>query len=214
MYNSVKRIIDFLLSLMILPVLLILIVVVGIAIKMDDRGPIFYFADRIGYHGKIFKMFKFRSMKVNAPDMRYADGSTYNSQDDPRVTRVGRFLRKTSLDEVPQFLNVLFGHMAFIGPRPDSAFYLSEYTEEERVILNVRPGITGYNQAINRNAVGTKEKLQNDIYYVQHMSFLFDIQIIFMTIKSVLFSKNVYRDETKSEEVMERKESTGKTVVK
>ncbi len=214
MYNSVKRIIDFLLSLMILPVLLILIVVVGIAIKMDDRGPIFYFADRIGYHGKIFKMFKFRSMKVNAPDMRYADGSTYNSQDDPRVTRVGRFLRKTSLDEVPQFLNVLFGHMAFIGPRPDSAFYLSEYTEEERVILNVRPGITGYNQAINRNAVGTKEKLQNDIYYVEHMSLFFDLKIIFMTIKSVLFSKNVYRDETKTEEVTERKESTEETVTK
>ena len=196
MYNSVKRVIDFLISLIILPFLLILIVAVFIAIKMDDHGPVFYMADRIGYHGKIFKMFKFRSMKVDAPDLRLADGSTYNSEIDPRVTKVGRFLRKTSLDEVPQFLNVLLGDMAFIGPRPDSAFYLSEYTEEERVILNVRPGITGYNQAINRNAVGTKEKLQNDIIYVEKMSFLFDIKIIFMTIKGVLFSQNVYRDES------------------
>ncbi|EOU1472101.1 sugar transferase [Clostridium perfringens] len=201
MYNYIKRIIDFLISLIILPFLLILILLVGIAIKLDDHGSIFYMANRIGYNGKIFKMFKFRSMKENAPDLRYADGSTYNSEDDPRVTRVGKFLRKTSLDEVPQFLNVLIGDMAFIGPRPDSAFYLSEYTEEERVILNVRPGITGYNQAINRNAVGTKEKLQNDIVYVENMSFLFDVKIIFMTIKGVLFSKNVYRDKSNSEDI-------------
>lgn len=204
MYNEVKRGIDFVLSLIILPFLLILIVIVGIAIKLEDRGPIFYMGERIGYHGRTFKMFKFRSMKVNAPDLRYADGSTYNSNDDPRVTKVGKFLRKTSIDEVPQFLNVLLGDMAFIGPRPDSAFYLSEYTPEERVILTVRPGITGYNQAINRNAVGTKEKLKNDIYYVEHMSFLFDIKIIFITIKSVLFSKNVYRADTNKETVVER----------
>ncbi len=100
------------------------------------------------------------------------------------------------------------------GPRPDSAFYLSEYTDEERVILNVRPGITGYNQAISRNAVGTKEKLKNDIYYVEHMSFFLDIKIIFMTIKSVLFSKNVYRDESTSGEVSERTESAEETVEK
>lgn len=189
MYNKVKRVIDFCISLIILPIVLLLLVIVGIAIKLEDRGPIFYMGERIGYHGKIFKMFKFRSMKVNAPDLRYADGSTYNSEDDPRVTKVGRFLRKTSIDEIPQLLNVLIGDMALIGPRPDSAFYLSEYTDEERVILNVRPGITGYNQAINRNAVGTKEKLKNDIYYVQNMSFFFDVKIIFMTIKCVLFSK-------------------------
>ncbi len=117
MYNVIKRIVDFLISLIILPFLLLLIIVVGIAIKIDDHGPVFYMAERIGYHGKIFKMFKFRSMKVNAPDLRYADGSTYNSEDDPRVTKVGRFLRKTSLDEIPQFLNVFLGHMSFIGER-------------------------------------------------------------------------------------------------
>lgn len=204
MYNKVKRGIDFVFSLIIFPFLLILILLIGIAIKLDDHGPVFYMGERIGFHGKIFKMFKFRSMKVNAPDLRYSDGSTYNSENDPRVTKVGRFLRKTSLDEVPQFLNVLIGNMAFIGPRPDSAFYLSEYTTEERIILNVRPGITGYNQAINRNAVGTKEKLRNDIYYVEHMSFLFDIKIIFLSIKSVLFSKNVYRDITDEKAIIKQ----------
>lgn len=193
MYNAAKRIIDFLLSLIILPFVLFSIIVIGIVIKIDDRGPVFFRADRIGYHGKIFKMLKFRSMKVNAPDLRYADGSTYNSADDPRVTRLGRILRQTSLDEIPQFLNVLVGQMAIIGPRPDSAFYLSHYTEEERVILNVRPGITGYSQVVSRNSVGTKDKLKNDIYYVEHLSFSLDVRILFGTINNVLFSKNVYR---------------------
>lgn len=100
MYNKVKRVIDFCISLIILPIVLLLLVVVGIAIKLEDRGPIFYMGERIGYHGKIFKKFKFRSMKVNALDLRYADGSTYNSEDDPRVTKVGRFLRKTSIEGV------------------------------------------------------------------------------------------------------------------
>jgi lipopolysaccharide/colanic/teichoic acid biosynthesis glycosyltransferase len=168
-------------------------VFVWIAIKFDDGGPLFYMASRIGKNGKIFKMYKFRSMIVNAPDLRMADGSTYNAENDPRVTRVGRFLRKTSLDEIPQFLNVLIGDMALIGPRPDSAFYLDHYTPEERVILTVRPGITGWNQAINRNSVGTKEKLQADIYYVNHLSFSFDIKVLWLTTKIIFSHKNVFR---------------------
>lgn len=212
MYNYLKRMIDFIISLVMLPILFVLSIIIGFAIKMEDHGPIFYYADRIGYHGKIFRMFKFRSMKVNAPDLRYADGSTYNSDNDPRVTKIGRFLRKTSLDEIPQFLNVLVGDMSVIGPRPDSAYYLSEYTDEERVILNVRPGITGYNQALNRNAVDTKEKLKNDIYYINHMSFLFDLKIILMTVKTILFSKNIYRDEKNQSIVVERK--TDETTIK
>lgn len=132
-------------------------------------------------------------MIVNAPDLRLDDGSTYNAEDDPRVTRVGRILRKTSLDEIPQLLNILVGDMALIGPRPDSAFYLDHYTEDERVILTVRPGITGWNQAINRNSVGTKEKLQADIYYVDHLSFLFDCKVLLLTFKTVLNHKDVFR---------------------
>ncbi len=195
MYKNIfKRFIDFIISLIALPVVLLFCLIFGILIKIDDGGPIFYMAQRIGKGGRIFGMFKFRSMKVNAPDIRMADGSTYNGSDDPRVTKIGRFMRKTSIDEIPQFLNVFLGDMAMIGPRPDSASYLDKYTEEERIILTVRPGITGWNQAINRNSVTTKEKLQADIYYVNHLSFLFDVKIIWLTIKSVLAHKNVYRE--------------------
>ncbi|OMD30254.1 MULTISPECIES: sugar transferase [Paenibacillus] len=195
MYKFIKRIIGFFFSLLLLPFVLLLIIIVGTAIKIEDRGPIFYFPDRIGKNGKIFKMIKFRSMKVNAPDIRLEDGSTYNSDNDERVTKIGKIIRKTSIDEIPQALNILKGDMAFIGPRPDSAMWLNNYTEEERTILSVRPGITGYNQAINRNAVGTKEKLLNDIIYVEKMSFLFDLKIFCMTVKSVLLSKNIYRED-------------------
>ena len=108
--------------------------------------------------GKTFKMFKLRSMKVNAPDIRLADGSTYNGDDDPRVTKFGKFARKTSIDELPQVINILKGDMTFIGPRPDTPVGSAAYTEEEKIILTVRPGVTGYNQAVNRNSVLTKEK--------------------------------------------------------
>lgn len=202
MYRIIKAFFDFLFALCLAPFVLLIILIFGIAIKIEDNGPIFYMAARIGKNGKIFKMYKLRSMKVNAPDIRLEDGSTYNSDDDPRVTKIGRFLRKTSIDEVPQLLNILFGQMSFIGPRPDSAMWLEHYTEEERVILNVRPGITGYNQAINRNSVGTKEKIQNDIYYVEHISFLFDIKILCLTVMSVLTSKNVYRTQTEEKETV------------
>lgn len=188
-----KRWIDFSVSLIVLPFVLLLCLIVGIVIRLEDNGPVFYIASRIGKNGRIFRMFKFRSMKVNAPDFRMEDGSTYNAANDPRVTKVGKFLRKTSIDEIPQLLNVLLGHMALIGPRPDSAFYLEHYTLEERIILTVRPGITGWNQAVNRNSVSTKEKLQADIYYVNHLSFLFDCKVIWLTIKTVLSHKDVYR---------------------
>lgn len=191
--HFLKRLIDFFISLAALPFVLLLCLFVAIAIKLDDGGPVFYYASRIGKGGRIFKMFKFRSMKVNAPDLRMEDGSTYNAADDPRVTKVGKFLRSTSLDEIPQLLNVFLGDMALIGPRPDSAFYLEHYTDEERIILTVRPGISGWNQAVNRNSVGTKEKLQNDIYYVNHLSFCFDMKIIWMTLKGVIAHKDIYR---------------------
>lgn len=195
MYKYFKRLIDIVISIFIIPFVLIIIIPVAILIKLEDKGPIFYNAERIGRNGKIFHMFKLRSMKVNAPDIRTEDGSTYNSENDPRVTKIGKIIRKTSIDELPQIFNVLIGDMSLIGPRPDSAMYLDKYTKEEKIILTVRPGITGYNQAINRNSVGTKEKLKNDIIYVNKMSFIFDIKIVFLTIKTVLFSKNVFRNE-------------------
>ena len=113
--NFVKRFIDIIIGLLAFPFVLILIIIMGPIIYFNDRGPIFYNAERLGLNGKPFKMFKFRSMFVNAPDIRNEDGSTYNGDDDPRVTKVGRFMRKTSIDEIPQFLNVLLGDSGIIG---------------------------------------------------------------------------------------------------
>lgn len=192
-----KRLFDFILGLCALPFVLLAIVFIAPFIWLEDKGPVFYAADRIGYGGKPFKMLKFRSMIVNAPDIRLADGSTYNGEDDPRVTRVGRFLRKTSLDEVPQLLNVLIGQMSLIGIRPDPLDWLEKYNEHERVILTVKPGITGYNQAYFRNSADGETKLRNDVYYAEHISFGLDVRIFFKTIKTVLFRENVNIDENR-----------------
>lgn len=193
MYKSFfKRALDFLLSLIALPFFLLVLIIVAPMIYLTDKGPVFYNADRIGYKGRIYKMYKFRSMMVNAPDIRNADGSTFNSEDDPRVTKIGRLLRKTSVDELPQLLNVLKGDMAIIGPRPNlPSVPYDQLPEIERRRLDVRPGITGYNQAYFRNSVSPEEKFQNDVKYVDSVSFAFDVRIFFQTIKSVLKRENI-----------------------
>lgn len=192
-FRAIKRAFDLICSLILMIPVGIVIGISAIFIKVEDGGPVFYMAERTGRFGIPFRMYKLRSMKVNAPDIRLADGSTYNGEDDPRVTRFGRVARKTSIDELPQVINILKGDMSFIGPRPDTPMYLDKYTDEERMALSVRPGITGYNQAINRNAVLTKEKLKNDVYYVKHLSLWFDIKIVFMTVITVLSHRNINR---------------------
>ena len=187
-----KRLIDIILSIMVLPFVLLLIIIIGPIIYFTDCGPIFYNAERIGYRGKRFKMFKLRSMYVNAPDLRNVDGSTYNSDNDSRVTPVGRIVRKTSIDELPQFLNILFGDMSFVGPRPTiGAKPYSEYDELRKKRLEVRPGITGYSQAFFRNSITQDEKYKYDCYYVDNVSFWMDIKVIFYTVYSVLCHKNI-----------------------
>lgn len=198
-YRLVKRTFDVVCSSILMIPIGLVIAISAIFIKAEDRGPVFYMAERTGRFGKIFKMFKLRSMKVNAPDIRLADGSTYNGDNDPRVTKFGKFARKTSIDELPQVINILKGDMTFIGPRPDTPVGSAAYTDEEKIILTVRPGITGYNQAVNRNSVLTKEKLKNDIYYVKNLSLLFDIKIVFMTIATVLGRKNINRKDASTE---------------
>lgn len=193
LYVNIKMVIDFFIALVLLPILMLVLIPSAICIKLEDGGPVFYMGERLGRRGKVFRMYKLRTMKVNAPDIRLEDGSTYNAEDDPRVTRFGRFARKTSIDELPQILNILKGEMAFVGPRPDLPDDIKTYSKKERKILLVRPGITGYNQAVNRNSVTAHEKLKNDVYYVEHMSLAFDIKIILMTIKTVVSHKNVYR---------------------
>lgn len=192
--NFVKRFTDIIIGLLAFPFVLILIIIMGPIIYFNDKGPIFYNAERLGLNGKPFKMFKFRSMFVNAPDIRNEDGSTYNGDDDPRVTKVGRFMRKTSLDEIPQFLNVLLGDMSLIGPRPDPLDDMNIYTEHQKKKLIVRPGITGYNQAYYRNSVEQNEKFEHDVYYAENVSFLLDLKIFFKTIATVLSHDSVYND--------------------
>ena len=192
----IKRLLDILISLIALPFVAVVILITGVAIVVDDGFPVFYNANRIGKDRKEFKMFKLRSMKNNAPDLRMADGSTYNAPDDPRLTKVGRFLRKASIDELPQVINVLLGQKSFIGPRPDLPDEALLYNEAEWHRLDVRPGITGYSQAYFRNSIPTKEKYKNDLYYVQNMSFALDMKILLHTIKAVAGSEGVYAQET------------------
>ncbi len=215
-YRFIKRLFDVVVSAILMIPIGIVIGISGLAIKAEDNGSIFYMADRTGRFGRIFKMYKLRSMKVNAPDIRLPDGSTYNGDDDPRVTKFGKFARKTSIDELPQVINILKGDMTFIGPRPDTPIGSTAYTEEEKIILTVRPGITGYNQAVNRNSVLTKEKLKNDIYYVKHLSIWFDIKIVFMTIATVLGHKNINRADTSMDDtyVLEKDGSKSSTEIK
>lgn len=189
-----KRIIDMILSVLGLPVFGLIYIVVAPMIILDDGLPVFYNALRIGKNGKLFKMYKFRTMKKNAPDIRLADGSTYNGVDDPRVTRVGRFLRSTSIDEIPQILNMLKGEMSLIGPRPDPPDWLERYPSEVRIFLQVRPGLTGYSQAFYRNSVDGNEKMKHDAYYAKHCTFLMDLKIFLKSIVVVLGHENTYKD--------------------
>lgn len=193
MYQKyLKRIIDLILAIIALPFIILLVAIFAPIIYLHDRGAVFYSSPRVGKGFKEFKMYKLRSMKVNAPDLRNPDGSTFNSDNDPRVTSVGRFLRKTSIDELPQIFNVLIGDMSFIGPRPILPGYdIERFTPEMHKRMTVRPGITGYTQAYFRNSVSRAEKYIHDAYYVDHESFLFDLRIVSKTITTVIFRKNI-----------------------
>ena len=194
-YRFFKRLFDIVLSLIALPFVLLAIAIFAPIIYFTDKGPVFYNAERLGYKGKVFKMYKLRSMKVNSPNLKAADGSTYNGEDDPRVTKIGKLMRKTSVDELPQFLNVLKGDMSLIGPRAHLTTNYKGYDlldEPRRRRLDVRPGITGYSQAYYRNAATSEQKMKNDVYYAENISFWLDIKILFKTAVSVLKRENIY----------------------
>lgn len=189
-----KRVIDLCIGLIALPFVLMVIIIFGPIIWLTDKGPIFYNANRAGKDYKPFKMFKLRSMYVNSPDLKNPDGSTFNSDNDPRVTPIGRFLRKTSLDEFPQFLNILKGDISFIGPRP-KLYHPEKYPNglegDMKTSFKVKPGITGYAQAYYRNSITQEEKFHWDAYYAEHISFMLDVKIIFQTVYSVVARKNI-----------------------
>lgn len=198
MYKKyVKRLMDFIISGICLVILIPIWIIVPILIKMDDGGHVFYKASRIGKDCKKINMLKFRSMKENNEDIRNSDGSTYNAEDDPRVTNIGRTLRKTSIDELPQLFNVFVGDMSLIGPRASTWDSLSAYKEDELDKMKVRPGISGYTQAYYRNSISMREKRIFDSWYANNVSFGLDVKIVFKTIQTVLFRKNLYTCEKK-----------------
>lgn len=187
-----KRIGDIFIGIVALPFVLLIIAILAPFIHFEDKGPVFYNAPRVGKDGVDFKMFKLRSMRVNAPDLTMPDGSTYNGSDDPRMTRVGSFMRKTSLDEMPQFLNVLKGDMSVVGPRPDLRRETELYQGEERLKLSVKPGITGYAAVYGRNSLPWHDRLALDIQYVHSMCFPLDVKIFFKTFSAVFNQDGVY----------------------
>jgi exopolysaccharide biosynthesis polyprenyl glycosylphosphotransferase len=177
-YETVKRVCDVLGSLILMvlgtPVFLLL----AAAIKLDSKGPVLFRQERVGLNGKLFRMFKFRTMHATSPSYEYSP----QVSDDPRITRLGKFLRQSSLDEVPQLLNVLQGHMSLVGPRPEMPFIVEQYTERHRQRLQVRPGLTGLWQLSGDRAFLIHENVEYDLYYIQHRSFFMDVAILLHTI--------------------------------
>lgn len=193
MYRKfLKRLLDLLLAIIALSFFLLSLLVIGPIIYFEDKGSIFYNSLRLGKNGKLYKMYKYRSMKMNAPDLRNEDGSTFNAENDSRLTKIGKFIRKTSIDEIPQVLNILKNEMSIIGPRPDLPEHINYYKDDEKRKLEVLPGITGYNQAYFRNSTVWKDRLKNDIYYVNNLSFWLDVKIFFKTIECIIFKKGIY----------------------
>lgn len=196
----IKRMIDILLSIIGLPVFLVFYLIFGSIIKMTDKGPVFYEAERIGKDFRLYKMYKFRSMKVNVPMILNQDGSTYNAKDDPRVTKIGKIMRETSIDEIPQVLNVLKGEMSIIGPRASLSIDLETFEEDEKDKMKVRPGITGYSQAYYRNSRGSREKRLKDAWYANNVSLILDSKILFRTIITVFTREGLYTNEDENTE--------------
>lgn len=179
-----KRLFDIVASAGFLIVFSPLFLVLALAIKFDSKGPVFFKQERVGRGGQVFYIYKFRSMVADADKQ----GPYFTTQGDSRITKVGAFLRKTSLDEIPQFINVLTGDMSIVGPRPDVPKMKSLYTEEQWNERNrVRPGITGLAQSTLRSSATMEERTKMDLEYVRKHSFWFDNKILWWTVKQVLF---------------------------
>jgi len=188
----VKRILDLLFALLVLPFVALVVAAAAIAIRAEDGGPVFYNAQRMGRNGRPFTMYKLRTMHVNAADIRMPDGSAFSSDTDPRSTNIGRRLRKASIDELPQIINIIKGEMSFIGPRPDDLTEAGLYVPPEQRKLEQRPGISGYAQVYGRNAISWRERLVLDVVYVDNISLALDIRIFFKTFSAVFSQKDVY----------------------
>ncbi|MGI6587883.1 MAG: sugar transferase [Peptococcia bacterium] len=184
-YLIVKRSLDFVFAVILLIVLSPLMLLVAIAIKLDSRGPVFFKQERPGKGARIFTIYKFRTMSVET------EKAGKPLSDLARMTKVGSFLRKTSIDELPQLFNILKGEMSFIGPRPLLVEYLEYYSSEQKRRHEVKPGISGWAQVNGRNAISWEEKFKYDIWYVNNQSLLLDIKILFLTVYNVLRRKGI-----------------------
>lgn len=187
--NFIKRVIDFILVFVVLAVIWPIVLLITVWLHFANKGAgAFFFQERPGKDGKIFKVIKFKSMT----DERDADGNLLPNE--LRITPIGAFIRKTSIDELPQLFNVLKGDMALIGPRPLLPKYLPLYSSEQFRRHEVRPGITGWAQVNGRNNISWRKKFELDVWYVDHCSFLLDLKIIFLTIKKVLYREGISKE--------------------
>ncbi len=188
--DYIKRVIDLVIAIPVFVIAFIPMVLIGIAVKLDSPGPILFKQERIGKDGKVFSMLKFRSMCVGAEKK---GSGVYSGKGDARVTRVGRIIRATSLDELPQLINVLRGDMSLLGPRPPLTYHpwsIEEYTEEQLHMFDVRPGFSGWAQINGRKDVEWHHRIELNVWYVRHVRFSLDVQIFFMTIFKVLLNKD------------------------
>ena len=192
-----KRFIDIVLSLCGLIVLAVPMLVVAAAIRIESKGPAIFKQKRIGLHGKVYEIYKFRSMKMDA---EHTGTGVYSEKGDPRVTKIGKIIRATSIDELPQFVNILRGEMSFIGPRPPLTYHpwnYEEYTSEQKRMFDVRPGVTGWAQVNGRKNVEWNKRIEMNVWYVDNVSLWLDIKIAFMTVFKVLANAdNVCTGET------------------
>lgn len=187
-----KRTFDLVVSATALVVLAPIMAVIAILVYASSPGPVIYKSIRVGRRGRRIEILKFRTMVDNAPDLRNADGSTYNASDDPRVTGIGAWLRRTSLDELPQLLNVLKSDMSLVGPRPDLFDQEAHYSSEDFRRLEVKPGMTGLAQTRGRNETSWAQRRRLDVEYVDSHSFLGDLAILLRTIPAILRGRGVY----------------------
>ena len=188
--HFLKRFFDIVLSLIGIIIAGIPMLIIALAVKLDSDGPVLFKQERIGKNGKVFKILKFRSMCVGAEK---TGSGVYSGKGDTRVTKVGKVLRATSLDELPQFFNVLIGDMSFIGPRPPLTYHpwtIDKYTEEQFKMFNVRPGITGWAQVNGRKEVEWNRRIELNVWYVENVSLWLDIKILFMTVFKVFTNAN------------------------
>ena len=186
MYPALKRFFDFTTALFALVVLSPVFLIVAIIIKLTSKGPVIFKQKRIGKDGKVFEIYKFRSMCVGAESQ---GSGVYSGKGDARVTGIGKIIRATSIDELPQFINILKGEMSFIGPRPPLTYHpweYSEYTDEQLRMFEVRPGITGWAQVNGRKDVEWNKRIKMSVWYVDNMSLMLDIKILFLTFYKVI----------------------------